>query len=140
MEREQLIAELHRGGWSCVVSSAEGVVRSFTNRGVADLYGLYRAEPTFACGGMLADKVIGRGAAALAVALGVVWVYADVVSRPALELLRNNGVEVLYGELADNIINRRGDDICPVERLTMGEERIDLLIERIGQFLDQQQR
>ena len=42
-------------------------VRTFTQRGVADLYDLYQADSAFMKGAAIADKVIGKGAAALMV-------------------------------------------------------------------------
>jgi hypothetical protein len=37
------------------------------------------------------------------------------MSRAALSVLENAGIEVRYDTLTDNIINRRGDGICPFE-------------------------
>ncbi len=39
------------------------------------------------------------------------------MSRKALELLDREGVKAGYETLVDNIINRAGTDICPVEKL-----------------------
>ena len=39
------------------------------------------------------------------------------ISNGALELLRDNGIEVTYSMTAIAISNRRGDGICPMERL-----------------------
>lgn len=61
---EELIEKLHTGGYSCVIEK-EGKIRTFTRRGVADLYDLYENEKAFMQGARIADKVIGKGAAAL---------------------------------------------------------------------------
>lgn len=45
-------------------------IRTFTRRGVADLYDLLVQEPEFLHGASVADKVIGKAAASLMV-LGV---------------------------------------------------------------------
>lgn len=60
---EELIDLLHSGGYSCVIAN-KGKVRTFTQRGVADLYDLLTQEPEFLKGAMIADKVVGKGAAA----------------------------------------------------------------------------
>ena len=65
---EELIETLHTGGYSCVIEK-EGKIRTFIRRGVADLYDLYENEKAFMQGARIADKVIGKGAAAL-IALG----------------------------------------------------------------------
>lgn len=62
-----------------------------------------------------ADKVVGRGAAFIYLALGVKRVYAAVISESALCLLREGGVGVEYGEVAPRILNREGDGPCPIE-------------------------
>lgn len=61
---ESIIDILHKGGYSCVMKNREEV-RTFTQRGVADLYDLYQADSAFMKGAAIADKVIGKGAAAL---------------------------------------------------------------------------
>lgn len=63
---ESIIDILHKGGYSCVMKNREEV-RTFTQRGVADLYDLYQADSAFMKGAAIADKVIGKGAAALMV-------------------------------------------------------------------------
>lgn len=40
---ESIIDILHKGGYSCVMKNREEV-RTFTQRGVADLYDLYQAD------------------------------------------------------------------------------------------------
>ena len=57
---EELINLLHTGGYSCVIAN-EGKIRTFTQRGVADLYDLLTREPEFLKGALIADKVVGKG-------------------------------------------------------------------------------
>lgn len=63
-----------------------------------------------------ADKVIGKGAAFLYVLLGVDAVFADVISKPALNVLQSSGIVVEYALKTEHIINRKGDGICPIEQ------------------------
>lgn len=116
MERQELITQLHAERCSCVIYN-NGVVRSFHERGVKDLHNLLRNEPELLRGATVADKVVGKGAAALMVAGGIEWVHADVISSGALDLFKLNGIEVEYTTVVPNIINRTGTDICPVEKL-----------------------
>lgn len=60
---EELINLLHSGGYSCVIANGDNI-RTFTQRGVADLYDLLTQEPDFLKGASIADKVVGKGAAA----------------------------------------------------------------------------
>ncbi len=132
MQRRDLIERLHAEGCSCVVANGP-IVRLFHQRGVRDLHHLLHNEPELLRGASLADKVVGKGAAALMAVAGVEYVYADVMSRGAYYLLQESEVEVEYGQLVDNIINRSGRDICPVEKLcadcSSAEECVPLIDE-----------
>lgn len=77
-----LIDILHEEHHSLVV--ANGDVCTFDGRGISDLYNLLSEDPEFLRGASVADKVVGKGAAALMILGGVKEVFADVVSRPAL--------------------------------------------------------
>jgi hypothetical protein len=131
-----LISILHEGGFSCVIQQG-GAVRTFTQRGVADLFQLLTTDAPFLLGSRIADKVVGKGAAALMVKGGVSQVYADVISAPALALLQGHGVVVTYAELAEGIRNRTGTDMCPVEKRCLSLENIDEMVGEIGAFLMQ---
>ena len=67
---EKLINLLHTGGYSCTIANG-GKIRTFTQRGVADLYDLLTQEPEFLKGALIADKVVGKGAAALMILGGI---------------------------------------------------------------------
>ena len=116
MERQELITQLHALQCSCIIRN-NGTTRTFHERGVKDLHRLLMQEPEILSGASLADKVVGKGAAALMIVGEVAWVYADVISQAAMELFDQSQVEVQYGEIVPNIINRAGTDICPVEKL-----------------------
>ncbi len=119
-----------------VVRSVQGELRTFSRRGVADLFSLVADEPDFLRGASVADRVIGRGAALLLVKGGAREVYAQVISSGALEVLRSVGIETSFDKEVPNIINRTGTDICPVEKLTASTSSPDEAYERIKQFLD----
>lgn len=67
---EKIIDLLHSGGYSCVIGNGTEI-RTFTQRGVADLYDLFRQDPSFMKGAGIADKVIGKAAAGLMVLGGI---------------------------------------------------------------------
>lgn len=110
----ELIDLLHEGGYSCVLCT-KGKVRTFHRRGVIDLYMLLRESPEEMRGALLADKVIGKGAAAVIATGGISEVYADVISEPALSLLQSSGVVVTYSEVVSAIRDRSGKGWCPLE-------------------------
>ena len=114
--KQSAVARLHVGDCSCVIGNG-GALTVCHERGVKDLYRLLKESPDVLSGAFVADKIVGKGAAALMVLGGVAEVYTDVISRPAIELFVKEGVRVAYGECVPNIINRAGDGICPVETL-----------------------
>lgn len=116
IQKKKAIDILHSEECSCVIVNGNEIVRCH-ERGVKDLYRIFKNRPALLAGAFIADKVIGKGAAAIMVAGGVASVYTDVISRPAMELFRKNGVEVESPLCVDNIINRAGTGICPVEQL-----------------------
>lgn len=130
---DDLIKTLHEGGHSLVV--ANGEVCTFDGRGIADLYTILNDDPGFLQGAMVADKVVGKGAAALMIVGGVDSLYTDVISVPALELLSGSGVKVGFGHQVENIINRQGDGICPVEALCLPCKTAAECLPHITQFI-----
>lgn len=122
-------------GLSCVIVSPDGSVTDCVGRGVSDLYRILTEEPSILRGAFVADKVIGKGAAALMIAGGVRWVHAGVISSPALSLFRSADVLVSYDDEVPNIINRAGTGICPVESLCADCQTAAECVPLIGGFL-----
>lgn len=108
---------LHTNGHTCVLCRNDETYVS-TQRGVKPLVAWLKNAQNFE-GFFAADKVVGKATAFLYVLLGVKAVYAGVISRPALEVLQNNGIYAEFGEVVDNIINRQGDGICPFESVVL---------------------
>lgn len=133
-ENRRAIERLYAEGCSCVVRNGE-IVRSFHQRGVSDLWRLLHEEPDVLRGAFVADKVVGKGAAALMAVGGVRRLYASTVSRPALELLAAAGIPVEYETVAEHIINRAGTGICPVEQLCANARTPEECLPRIGEFI-----
>ena len=137
--KQQLIDRLHAEGCSCVIYNNDHT-HLFHKRGVQDLHQLLRTSPDTLRGAMIADKVVGKGAAVLMTTGGVRWVYADVISQSALEFLLTHNIEAEYGRVVPNIINRAGTDICPVEKLCMQCESIDDALTLIDEFIEKMRR
>lgn len=135
---DTLVRRLHEGGCTLVVAQGDDV-RLFTRRGVVDLMDLTDNDPAFLHGALVADKVVGKGAAALLVKGGVAALHTDLISRPALDLLRRTGIDVTYDTLTDRIVNRDGTDWCPVERLCRPLDNIDEMVDAIRAFIHRKQ-
>ena len=134
MEMGRLLQVLDSGQHSCVVKSHDET-RTFSRKGVADLAELYRTEPTFLKDALVADKVVGKGAAAILILGGVKRIHARLISKAALELLKGHPVQVDFDEKVHHIINRTGTDWCPIEKRMKGVPNAEECWVRIEDFL-----
>jgi hypothetical protein len=135
-KRNQTIERLVVSDYSCIVINGDNEYIGQA-RGVKDLLHLLKDEPQILQEAFVADKVVGKGAAALMVLGKVSEVYAVLISRPALALLQRTDITVNYDTLVDNIINRAGTDICPVEKLCKDVDTADECLPLIENFISQ---
>ncbi len=122
-----------------LVIENDGRMHDFFGRGVGDLCRLLHEEPELLRGACVADKVVGRAAAALMIAGGVRALHTRVVSRLALDLFARYGatVEVNADEVVDHVINRTQTDWCPLERRCADTQTVEACIERIDLFMNE---
>lgn len=133
---KQLIKILHDEGLTLVIKSADGVIHRFTQRGVKDLLALVTENPAVLHDAVIADKAVGKAAAACMVVGGVRQVHADIMSEPAFSLLKSHCIEADYGELVHHIINRAGDGWCPMEQLSRDIDDPASIIQNIKEFFN----
>lgn len=136
--RIEIISRFHQEKCSCIIYKG-GKFTIGRERGVADLFRLLNDDPEILSGAFVADKVVGKGAAALMVVGGVRDVHADVISRPAVELLKYSDIEIAYGKCVPNIINRSNTGICPVEELCSACKTAEDCLPLIERFIKEKQ-
>lgn len=112
---QQLIEILRREKCSLVVKN-HGIVTTYSKPGVRDLEHLLDHEPEVLQGAVIADKVIGKAAAAMVVVSGVKALYAEVMSKKAIPFLDEAGIAYSYGTLVDTIKEEGGR--CQLEKIT----------------------
>ena len=134
--REELIRKVEEEEVSVIVLSPDGRTASATGHTVLPLVELIEREPDLFKGGFVADKVIGKGAASLLISAGAVSVYAKLLGEAGLDMLRENGIEVSWGELTPLILNNRGDGSCPVEALVKDIEGVEASAEAVRAFAE----
>ena len=100
--------------YTCVLCRGETIMTS-TKRDVKPLVDMLDGTENLN-GFSAADKIVGKAAAMLYVLLGVKEVYAQVLSRAGAEVFSKYKIAYECGELTENIINRKGDGICPMEQ------------------------
>lgn len=112
---QQLIEILRREKCSLVVKN-HGIVTTYSKPGVRDLEHLLDHDPEMLDGATIADKVIGKAAAAMVVVGGVKELYAEVISKKAIPFLEEAGIAYTYGTLVDTI--KEEGDRCQLEKIT----------------------
>ena len=112
---QQLIEILRREKCSLVVKN-HGIVTTYSKPGVRDLEHLLDHDPEMLDGATIADKVIGKAAAAMVVVGGVKVLYAEVMSKRAIPFLEEAGIAYTYGTLVDTI--KEEGDRCQLEKIT----------------------
>lgn len=98
---------------SCVFCRVNDVIIK-TESGIAPLVGFTDSVIDYSdfCA---ADRIIGKAAAFIYVLLNVKAVHGSVMSVSAVEILNHANIAYSYDVLADNIINRTGTGLCPME-------------------------
>ena len=101
--------------YSCVMSNNNSIVCALSGIGVKPLISTYTNYPNMMSGAVIADKVIGKAAAMIAVAGGAAYVYGEVMSESGFEYLTKHNISASYGTLVPGILNRTKDGSCPIE-------------------------
>lgn len=128
-DMDELKSLLEKDGYTCVLSDGREIVTS-RDRGVRPLVELIKSGKDYS-GYIAADRTIGKAAALLYAKLGVTRVYAFVMSAGGVEVCKRHGIAAEYAALTDKIINRKGDDICPMEKTVMDIDAPDAAYEAI---------
>ena len=108
---------LSGGNFTCVLCKGDTSYTS-TGKGVSPML-TFLENGTELRGFSAADKIVGKAAAMLFVCAGVTEVFAEVMSKAAVNYLKERGITCSYSVLTDKIINRKGDGLCPMELAVM---------------------
>ena len=120
MDLENAKKILSDGSYTCVLCKGKDTVSS-SFRGVKPLLDLLDSGKDFS-GYSAADKVVGRATAFLYCLLGVTAVHAQVLSKPALQVLENAQIAITWDALVDGIRNRENTGPCPMEYATRNSQ------------------
>ena len=74
---------------------------------------------------IVVDKVVGKASAMLLIRSKVKRVHGLLVSEAAVKIMNEYGIEFSYDELVPYIINRTGDDMCPMEKTVKDIDDLD---------------
>ena len=120
----QMLDMLNEQGLSLLVFN-NGELTTHSNRGVQDLLQLISDQPERLQGAVVADKIIGKAAAAIMATGGVKEVHTNIICTPARKLFEAQGILVFAAEEVPMILNRDKSSMCPIDTQIADIERID---------------
>lgn len=115
-----------------VVLYKEGKTIEKFSRGIAPLMEMIELGEDVS-GFSAADKIVGKAAAMLFSYMNVKEVFGEVMSRLGYEYLISKNITATYTTLTENIINRKGDGICPMEKTVTDIDDERLAVEALRQ-------
>ncbi len=104
------------GTAGCVIIKNGKIIHDENGRGIAPILDIYRQHPDKMKDAYLVDKVIGKAAAMVAICGKVKFVHAELICDSAVEILEKHHIDVTYTKRVKNILNRRRDGLCPMEK------------------------
>ncbi len=111
-----------KGAYSCVIEKEGTVLSALSYIGIKPLITTLDRYPHMLENATVADKVIGK-AAAVVLALGKAkHAYGDIMSEAGIAYLEKHGITYEYGEKVEKILNRTGDNSCPLELSIVNED------------------
>jgi uncharacterized membrane protein len=113
LTKSDAIRMIEDGSKSCVVVRDNKIINTSSSKGISHILKLY--ETGVLTNTYVADAIIGKAAAMIFSLSGVKGCYGHIMSKEALNWLNSHNIEATYNTLTDNIINRKGDGICPME-------------------------
>ncbi len=129
---------LHSEDLTCVVADETEILLRSSRKSILpmlDVLKLYNngRKPLYQ-----ADKIIGKAAVIIAHHCGVREIYADVLSRSALDYAERRDITVSYDSLVEMVLNRTGTAEGPFEAALRGidEDDFDLVMKTVYQTLD----
>lgn len=127
---KEVLEALKEESVTFAAQTKKGLVTS-REKGITPMMRLLLADRNALQGAYVADRVIGKAAAFLALYGGAAALYGELMSEHARGLLERQGLPCFSGKTVPYIRNRRGDGMCPMEATVLETEEIDEAFERL---------
>lgn len=87
---------------------------------------------------IVADKIVGKASAMLFSLSRVKEVYCLVLSKAGKVVLDKYDIKCHYESLVDYIINRKGNDMCPMEKAIKDIDDLDLAYKTLSEKIKEE--
>ena len=131
MKNNYIVDKLYEDNASLVVQYADGKCEEYFSQRIIDIVNILKENKDALRGAEVADKVIGKVAASIFVMAGVMTIYADTLSKIALPILEENGIEYSYNNLVEYIQNSDKTGMCPMENRFKDENNLKNIYEYV---------
>ncbi|MBN2260263.1 MAG: DUF1893 domain-containing protein [Clostridiales bacterium] len=121
--------------YACVIVKEGKVIYASDARGIFPLYEAKEILKIDLNGAALADKVIGKAAAMIAVEGGVEAIHGQVMSVNAINYLIQHEITYSFDLLTEYIKNRELTGMCPVETRAITTDDYSELNGKVKEFL-----
>jgi len=121
---EMVKDRLYQTNASLVVLYSNGECKEYYQNRINDIKVILKENEIALKDAIIADKVIGKVAGSILTVAGVKEIYADVISKYAIPVLKENNVKYEYKNLTEYVINNDKTGMCPMENKYKDEKDI----------------
>lgn len=107
--------------WTFVLMKSGKIIYRSKKEGLRPLLFCLKNKKALLKNAIVYDKIVGRAAACLMIWGKAKSVMTPTISRSALKELKKNKIAVEYKNITGKIMNRAGNDLCPMEKLSKGK-------------------
>ncbi len=134
---ERAIETYHSGGYAFVLVKHGHITATGTRAGIEELLQALAESPDAMRGASLADRVVGKAVAMVAVFAEIADVYTPLGSESAVAVLAKHKIPFQVQRIIPFIQNRRNDGPCPMERLTLPISDPEVAVAALKAFVAQ---
>lgn len=125
---------LEEDKWNLVIVKKGQVLFGSRESGIAPFFQAVQSIGKGLHNAAVADRIVGLAVAMLCLHARITWVYADVASDAALEMLKKRGVSADSKNTVSHISNYDGTDLCPFEKLAGSCQKPSQLMAALQSF------
>ena len=104
-------------------------------RGIAPMFKAVTENKALTKGASVADKVVGKAAALLAVHGKISCIFAELTTFSAIKICKKHGIEIEYDKSVKAIQNHDKTGDCPMEQLSEGISIPAEMIDKVAEFI-----
>lgn len=113
---------LEKSAWTFVAMKDGQIIYRSKKEGLRPLVFCLKNKKGLLKNAAVYDKIVGRAAACLMIYGQIKSVMTPVISRSALKEFQKYNIPVQYLKTTSKITNRKGDDLCPMEKLSKNKK------------------